>query len=135
MSEYQYYEFQVIDQPLGDAEMAELRRLSTRATITPTQFVNVYNYGDFRGDPAALIERYFDAHFYIANWGTREFMLRLPRRLLDMGRVVPYCGGDGLQARVTDDFLILEFRSESEDGEGYVEGEGQLAGLLPVRLG
>jgi hypothetical protein len=133
MSEYQYYEFQAVDRPLDEQEMAELRRLSTRATITPTRFVNVYNFGNFRGDPATLMERYFDAHLYVANWGTHEFMLRLPHRLLDMARVAPYCTGDCLQARIKDDFLILEFRSETEDGEDFVEGEGQLAGLLPVR--
>ncbi len=133
MSEYQYYEFQAVDRPLDEQEVAELRRLSTRATITPTRFVNVYNWGDFRGDSAVLMERYFDAFLYVANWGTHEFSLRLPRRLLDPERMAPFCVGDCLQTRTTDDFLILEFRSESEDNEGFVEGEGQLAGLLPVR--
>jgi hypothetical protein len=28
------------------------------------------------------MERYFDAHLYLANWGTRELMLRLPKRVL-----------------------------------------------------
>ena len=31
MSEYQYYEFQAIDRPLGAKEMSELRAYSTRA--------------------------------------------------------------------------------------------------------
>lgn len=35
MSEYQYYEFQAVDQPLNDKEMNELRSSSTRAEITP----------------------------------------------------------------------------------------------------
>ena len=39
MSEYQYYEFQAIDRPLTKGEMAEVRSLSTRATITSTRFV------------------------------------------------------------------------------------------------
>ena len=30
MSEYQYYEFQAIDRPLSQAEMAAVRALSTR---------------------------------------------------------------------------------------------------------
>jgi hypothetical protein len=51
MSEYQYYEFQAIDRPLTKQEMAEVRSLSTRATITPTRFVNVYHWGNFKGDP------------------------------------------------------------------------------------
>src|SRR5947209_7352629 len=64
MSEYQYYEFQAVDRPLSKREMAELRALSTRATITPTRFVNFYNWGNFRGNPAALMEEYFDAFVY-----------------------------------------------------------------------
>lgn len=55
MSEYQYYEFQAVDNPLTPQEMAELRALSTRATITPTRFQNVYHWGDFKGDPLAVI--------------------------------------------------------------------------------
>ena len=50
MSEYQYYEFQAIDRPLTDKQMQELRKYSTRATITPTSFVNVYNWGSFKGN-------------------------------------------------------------------------------------
>jgi hypothetical protein len=47
MSEYQYYEFQAIDRPLTERETATLRGCSSRATITPTRFVNNYSYGSF----------------------------------------------------------------------------------------
>ena len=56
MSEYQYYEFQAVDRPLSREEIAAVRALSTRATITPTRFVNEYQWGDFKGDPLALME-------------------------------------------------------------------------------
>lgn len=55
MSEYQYYEFLAIDRPLDDEERAAVRSLSTRATITPTRFVNEYHWGDFSGDPNRLM--------------------------------------------------------------------------------
>ena len=61
MSEYQYYEFTAVDRPLTTREQAELRSLSTRADITATSFVNTYEWGDFKGDPRQLMERYFDA--------------------------------------------------------------------------
>jgi hypothetical protein len=51
-----------IDRPLKEDEMAELRALATRATITPVSFTNEYNWGDFKGDPEKLMQRYFDAH-------------------------------------------------------------------------
>ena len=44
MSEYPYYEFLALDQPLTHKPMAEVRRFSSRARITPTRFVNKYNY-------------------------------------------------------------------------------------------
>src|SRR6185437_17048836 len=76
--------------PLTKQEMEELRAISSRASITPTRFVNIYNYGDFRGDPLTLMERYFDAFVYVANWGTRWHMLRLPAQALDAKAAAPY---------------------------------------------
>ena len=80
MSEYQYYEFQALDKPLTRQQQKELRSLSSRAEITATSFVNEYNYGDFRGEPPELMERYFDAFCYLANWGTRRLMSVSRRR-------------------------------------------------------
>ena len=56
MSEYQYYEFLAVDQPLGKEDIAALRSLSTRARITATSFTNHYNWGDFKGDPHVMAE-------------------------------------------------------------------------------
>ena len=83
MSEYQYYEFQAIDRPLSEADRQALRDLSTRARITATSFTNSYEWGDFKGDPAKLMERWFDLHLYLANWGSRRLMVRLPARMID----------------------------------------------------
>ena len=80
MSEYQYYEFQAIDRPLGEADIRALGGLSTRARITATSFVNHYNWGDFGGNPGNMMERWFDLHLYLANWGTRRLMIRVPKR-------------------------------------------------------
>ena len=46
MSEYQYYEFIAIDEPLTPKQMAELRLRSSRASITSTSFVNEYHWGN-----------------------------------------------------------------------------------------
>jgi hypothetical protein len=51
VSEYQYYEFLALDRPLTDKQRAELRKLSSRAEITATRFVNEYNYGDSAAAP------------------------------------------------------------------------------------
>jgi hypothetical protein len=86
MSEYQYYEFRAIDRPLTQREMDELRALSTRATITPTGFLNVYNYGNFRGDPLALNTLAHSATVWPSSWNRwiadqSYFMQRLPDRV------------------------------------------------------
>lgn len=78
MSEYQYYEFAAIDRPLGRAEMAELRAVSSRAQISPSGFVNHYEWGDLKADPADWIRRYFDAFVYTACWCSCRLALRVP---------------------------------------------------------
>jgi hypothetical protein len=67
MSEYQYYEFRAIDKPLDNRQMQKLRAVSSRAVITPTSFVNEYNWGDFKGNPDEWMEKYFDVFLYYAN--------------------------------------------------------------------
>jgi hypothetical protein len=133
MSEYQYYEFQAIDQPLTAKEMAVLRSYSTRARITPTSFVNDYSWGSFKGDVDAWMETYFDAFLYLANWGTQVLKLRLPTHLLDSKTARQYCAGERASVREKNGKLILTFISEDEDGGDWVEGEGRLASLISVR--
>src|SRR3972149_5435143 len=93
MSEHQYYEFQAIDRPLTEREKATPRGLSSRATITPTRFVNNYSYGSFKGNASEWMAKYFDVFLYLANWGAREFMLRLPPRGLSLGKGERVRGG------------------------------------------
>jgi hypothetical protein len=116
--------------------MAELRVLSTRASITPSRFHNVYHWGNFKGNPRVLMERYFDAFVYIANWGTYQLMLRLPRPLLDPAAVRSYTVGETLSIRAKGDATILEFTSDDEEGMGWVddeEAEAWMPALLPLR--
>ena len=131
MSEYQYYEFQAVDKPLTEKDMQALSDLSTRAQITPTSFVNEYNYGDFSGDPLKLVAKYFDAFLYVANWGTHWFMLKVPRHLVDVDLVNKYCPGESAVIHEKGNHLIFEFTSETEDYE-WEEGEGWLSSLISL---
>jgi hypothetical protein len=90
MSEYQYYEFRAIDRPLDRAAQEALRSISSRARITATSFVNHYEWGEFRGDPRALMENGFDLHLYLGNWGSRRLMLRVPGRFLSEEDMAPF---------------------------------------------
>ena len=133
MSEHQTYEFLAIDRPLDAREQQELRAVSSRARITPTHFVNTYERGDLRGDPRALMASYFDAFLYLANWGTRQLMLRLPSFLLDLEVVGRYCTTDTASAWSVGDSVIVSLTSEKED-DGWEEGaEESLSSIVPVR--
>jgi hypothetical protein len=133
VSEYQYYEFLALDKPLTDEQRAELRKLSSRADITATRFINEYNYGDFRGNPEKLMERYFDAFCYLANWGTRRLMFRFPRALLDAETARQYCHTDAASVTATDDHVIISLYVDRESDGDWVEGDGQLATMVQAR--
>jgi hypothetical protein len=132
MSEYQYYEFQAIDKPLSEKDTQALRNLSSRAQITLTSFVNTYNWGDFKGNPLTLMEKYFDAFLYVANWGTHWFMLRIPLKFTNFELIKKYCYGENATVYKKGENLIFEFISETDDHE-WEEGENQLSTLILLR--
>src|SRR2546421_11162998 len=99
MSEYQYFEFQTVDRRLSEKEMRDLRVYSTRARITPTSFVNEYNFGSFKGNANAWMEKYFDGFLYLANWGTLEVQLAVPAKTLPSNIVRQYCSGRAASCR------------------------------------
>lgn len=139
MSEYQYYEFRTIDRPLTEEEQQAVGKLSSRVDLSSTHAVFVYNYSDLPARAEDLLARYFDAMFYIANWGSCQLIFRFPKKAVDLEQMQPY-----LQPR----FVVEEFVSVTESGEyvllniqwhqeesewGWVEGEGWLSRLLGLR--
>ena len=138
VSEYQYYEFQAIDRPLDEADKEALGRLSSRATITSTTFTNEYQWGDFRGDPRKMMERWFDLHLYLANWGTRRLMIRLPKRLIDQSRLDDFVTEvDEVEVYGSGENLIVDISFNSEesgyDYEYQEDGSEWLGSLAPLR--
>jgi hypothetical protein len=133
LSDYQYFEFQTVDRALGEREMRELRELSRRARITPTRFMNTYDWSDFRGDPVELMDKYFDSFVHVANWGKRQFILRLPRKLVDPDSLKPYCAGTSLWMKLRREHVLLGFSWEGAEGGWEGEGEGWISALLPMR--
>jgi hypothetical protein len=134
MSEYQYYEFQAIDRPLSEADRQVLRDLSTRARITATSFTNSYEWGDFKGDPAKLMERWFDLHLYLANWGSRRLMIRLPKRLVDRRLLDAFLSEvDCATFSVSGENLIVDISCDEVEFENWDDGSGWLAALAPLR--
>lgn len=136
MRGYQYYEFLAIDRPLTADELDELWAISPRATITPVSFTKKYTRGDFKGDPDKLMQRYFDAHVYVANWMRAIFMVRLPMEALTRetakAAAVPYL----LDIEPTRTHWIITWSlGESENYERFdvEDGLGWMELLAPVR--
>jgi hypothetical protein len=133
MSEYQYYEFQAIDRPLSEDEQAYIRTLSRRVMPTSRQAVFTYSFGDFHADPIKVLEKCFDAMLYLANWGTRRLMFRLPRALVNAEALAPYCFPDSISTSVTKNHVIVDMCINEETGGEWIEGEGWLSSLIPLR--
>ena len=133
VSEYQYYEFLALDKPLTDKQRAELRKLSSRAEITATRFVNEYSYGDFRGSPEKLMERYFDAFLHLANWGTRRLMFRFPRALLDAEVARQYCHTDAASVIETSNHVIISLYLDRDPDNYWVEADDRLGPMVQAR--
>jgi hypothetical protein len=38
-----------------------------------------------------LFAQHFDAMLYVTNWGTRQLMFRLPKSVIDVETLTPYC--------------------------------------------
>ncbi|MBA4865303.1 hypothetical protein H1V43_28960 [Streptomyces sp. PSKA54] len=134
MSEYQYYEFLAVDRPLDPAQLQQVRSLSTRATISPTRFVNEYHWGDFRGDTTKLVEQLYDAHLYYANWGSRRLVLRLPVATLPAKTAAPYVLEETLSVWTRSGHTLLDFSLDCEDGgEWDFETSFELSSLIGLR--
>jgi hypothetical protein len=136
MSEYQYYEFAAIERPLTQVQMARLRAVSSRAEITPAGFVNHYEWGDLKADPADWMARYFDAFVYTANWGTCWLSLRLPVDALARSRLKPFAAGSALSFRATKKHWILDWaldQGQDLDRCGLDDGSRWMGRLAPLR--
>jgi hypothetical protein len=132
MSEYQYYEFLALDQPLTERQMLEVRSFSTRARITPTSFVNEYNWGNFKGDIDHFMTKHYDAFVYIANWGTHDLRFRLPKAGVDVTLAKQYCVSHEAHLRLAGNYAVLSLSSQDESGD-WEEGEGLMSSLAPLR--
>jgi hypothetical protein len=133
MSEYQYYDLKAIDRALTKTEMTALRSISTRAVITSTSFTNHYEWGDLKADPLKLLATYFDAFVYVANWGAREFHLRLPQELVDAKQLKAMLPGKSVQVRGAGKFVTISFESEVEPDDDWDDGTGWMGSLISLR--
>jgi hypothetical protein len=127
VSEYRYYEFVAIDQPLTAAQQRELRAVSTRGHISASSFVNDYEWGDLKADPRDWMNRYFDAFLYFANWGTHRIALRWPIEVLNPDTAAAYCIGNFATIWSTRTHVVIDMCSEDDADEEWWNQERALA--------
>ncbi len=143
MSEYQYYEFAAIDQPLSQAQQETLRGYSSRARISAGGFSNEYHWGDLKGEPLDWMLHFFDAHVYSAGWGTCRLIFRIPQDCFTRQTLADYaitsqrdCGA--FEARQQGSYWFLDWSFEDDSGSrerfwSHEDGPGWLGGLQALR--
>jgi hypothetical protein len=76
---------------------------------------------------------YFDAFLYLANWGTRHLMFRIPRTALDTEYAGQYCYTDAASLIETGDHLIISLYADRDPDDSWDETTGELGGMVAAR--
>jgi hypothetical protein len=92
-----------------------------------------YNWGDFKHDPQEVLLKYFDAHLYLANWGSLRLMFRFPKGLLEEAGIEPYCLHEYISFVTIGNYQVLDLEFNSEDGGYWMETDGSLSDLIRLR--
>ena len=133
MSEYQYYEWQAIDRVLTPEEQAAVERLSSHIDVTASQAIVEYSWSDFKHDPKQVLLEYFDAHLYLANWGSRRLIFRFPKGLLDESTIKAYCVPYHISFETSGNFQVLDIELDEEEGVDWVETNSVLSTFTRLR--
>ena len=113
----------------------QARNLGTRKIkVMINEHISIY--GDFGADEEMLMATYFDMMLYVANWGTRRLMFRLPSSLIDISKIAPFCISQEIDHWLSKDKenIILDLDFNNEDGDSdWIEGDGWLNELADLR--
>ncbi len=133
MSEYQYHEWQTVDRVLTSEEQEAVNDLSSHIEVSSSRAVVTYHWSDFRHDPRQVLLDYFDAYFYLANWGSLRLMFRFPKGLLDETDIEPYCIDEYVTFGTIGKYQVLDLDFNPEDGDGWTEAEADLSHFIQLR--
>jgi hypothetical protein len=123
MSEYQYHEWQAVDRVLTPEEQTAVNDLSSHIEVGSSRAVVTYHWSDFRHDPKQVLLKYFDAYFYLANWGSLRLMFRFPKGLLNEADIDPYCFDEYITFDANGKYQVLDLDFSPEDGGDWMEEE------------
>jgi len=139
MSGFQHYQFQTIDKPLSAEDRKEVSSWSSRARVSATSASFVYHYGNFPKDATKVLREYFDAMLYVSNWGTKQLLFRLPRKLVDekaikQYAIVPEYAENYVDFYPKGESIVLDIHMYDDDGLGWLEEDDyDLGDLVSLR--
>ncbi len=80
------------------------------------------------------MERWFDLHLYLTNWGSRRLMIRLPTRMVNRDLLDAFLGEvDCAGLTVIGDNLILDIMRDELESDDMDDGSDWLASMTPLR--
>ncbi len=140
MSEFQLYEFRRIDTPLSKKEKEEVNSWSSRTEATDWEARFTYAYSDFRQDEEKALIDYFDAMYYMANWGALRLMFKFPKELVDLKHLQKYDSfnddefGTSLKIYQQKKWVIIDIYSHEEERGFWIdEDDSYLDQFLSLR--
>jgi hypothetical protein len=133
VSEYQYHEWQAVDRVLTLEEQDAVNDLSSYIEVSSSRAMITYHWSDFRHDPKQVLLKYFDAYFYLANWGSLRLMFRFPNGLLDEADIEPYCFDEYITFETNGRYQVLDLDFSPKDGGGWMEADAGLSHFIRLR--
>lgn len=139
MGLFQYYEFYAIDKELTAKEREEVDRLSSRFSPTARRAVFSYSYSDFSHNVEDVLLKYFDFFAYIANWGAKRIMFKIPEDLIDYKSIQKYdCvyeneyADEGILISKKSNYVLIDINTnEGEEGEyGWIPEDNDFSSKL-----
>lgn len=134
MSEFLFYDFRAIDQPLSTKEQEEVSSWSSRAKVNARKAVFTYAFGDFKMDHLEAVEKYFDGLLNWASWGNKQLIFRFPLSAINLQELESFSftltsfdlGFDyGIKIHVRRQHVLLEFYTTNDEEEDYVDEAGK----------
>jgi hypothetical protein len=110
--------------------------VSTRGQISTSSFLDHYEWGGLKADPADWMRRCFDAFVYTANWCSCRLALRVPLATFRKAELKPFAARHALSIKATSEHWIIDWsldESENYDRFAMEEGSGWMSRLTPLR--
>ncbi|MCB0035554.1 MAG: hypothetical protein KDE51_16090 [Anaerolineales bacterium] len=133
MNEFQFYEFQTLDNLLSIEQQTSLSYLSQTSQINDRQAVFTYSYGDLPRQPEDLVARLFDAMLYLSTWGTKQLMFRFPASAIDAKQIEPFLVPHRIDLIEDNAHYILVLNLGEDDSVEWIDGEGELSKVTALR--